>query len=256
MLEQTLPPSHLSTALQKLVAEIRENPRLQVGLLTISAIFISWALLFVDDVRKESITKLESLREQNARMHTQLGSPSQQVNLQLLLQKNRDQIEAALWNFSAPVIAQAELSDWIRNTLKDNGVTDPVITQPLFRNTGDQSVAEKNTPLTQPSICEGALCDIIEIRTNVHFRFDSNSLVKVLASLENAKQLIRIDQATFNSQGRQADISLVTHARITELLSTHTLKNSHRASATMIASTPATAVASAPESKKIVEIKW
>lgn len=248
-------PAALHATLQKLSAEIRANPRLQTGLLVVLAVTLFWLLLSLDDQRKASLAGFDALRRENASMSTQLGSPTQQIQLQSRLEKTQTQIETALWHFPTPVIAQTEFGDWIRTSLRDSGITESIITQPSFRNLGEKNAGIPNPAALQPA-CTGDMCNLIEIRAGVRFRIDPATLVKALAALEGSEHLIRIDQITLGAQNRIVELSLVTHAKLTGQVAEKPNERPQTAAASTANAVAPAISASMPEILKKVEIKW
>ncbi len=237
---------------QQFKTDIKNNPRLQIGLGLIIAVALISGLLTLDDHRNAAKTKMASLQASNANMNSQLGSSARQAQLQSQLDKLQERMEATFWKFPSAVIAQTEFSDWLKTGLKESGIPNSSIVQPSFRYLGEQSTTGEPRAEHTRSSCKLAQCELIEIRSSLRFRFDPASFAKVLNLFEGTDKGVRIEQITLNTQ--QVELTVVALAALTGTETAETGEQAQKKTASAIASAVS---ASTPEAnKKVVEIKW
>lgn len=246
------PLNKKTSGLGQFIAEIKANPRLQMGLGLILAVALISGLLSLDDQRKAAEATLTSLQSNNAKMNSQLGSANRQTQIQTQLEQLQQRIDTVFWKFPSPGIAQTDFGDWLKNGLKESGIPNASIVQPSFRFLGEQKGAAASGAATARESCKLADCELIEIRSSLRFRFEPASFVKVLALFEGADKGVRIEQLTLNAQ--QVEMTVVALAALTSVETDESAEQHQAKTASAVASA---AAASAPDAiKKVVEIKW
>ncbi|QDQ27253.1 hypothetical protein FNU76_13265 [Chitinimonas arctica] len=248
------PPSRLAAALQQLRQEVQANPRLQAGLAAIALVAIVMGLLNLADRKTAAVRKLETLLAETSGMRKQLGSPMQQSARQGRLNAVREHIDKAFWHSSTPVIAQAELGEWLNSSLREAGVSGATVSQPVFRflDQGGEQAGGGDTSASQS--CRGDRCDLIELRTAIRFPFDPATLGKALAALEGADKQTLIEQLTVNAADRRVELSVLTLAKLSGAATTSATDTP--AAAKIETAAPVASEANPEAPKKVVEVKW
>ncbi|HEY9101387.1 hypothetical protein [Chitinimonas sp.] len=245
-------------AMQSMAAELRANPRLQLGLAAIIAIAVVVGLLSLDDARLAAQRKYNALQTENARMRKQLGGSVRQQWLQSSLDKAQARADA-MWQVSSPVMAQAELGDWLISELDDVGVKGAKIDQPSLRRLSDQKADPGHTKKDEKNSqdCDTAECQLIELRTTVRLPYDLGVLNKALAKIEAADRPIRVDQMTFNTNERRAELIVQVLAKLSDQVRPADPAGSDKVAAPVVdTSKPAAAEPAQDVPKKVVEVKW
>ncbi|WP_155845335.1 hypothetical protein [Chitinilyticum aquatile] len=235
--------------LARLLQEIRSNPRLQMALAAIITIAASSSVLSMMDARQTLEQQVLKGAERNTALLRKLNGPNNQASLQASIERNTQQIDAALWQAPSPAILQTSYSSWLAGELADAGIANVQPSQPVLQST-DEASDQQNLA------CSSAPCPLLEVRSTIRAPFTPASIGKIFQLTEGGERITRIEQLSLNTTTKQLEIALLSLGRIAPDASEPAEASTSSIQPAPIAQTGS---ASAPETQqpaKIVEIKW
>ncbi|WP_269531323.1 hypothetical protein [Chitinimonas sp. BJYL2] len=248
--------------LQPWVEEIRDNPRLQLGLASIVFIALVFSLLKLDAERVKLQASVEKLYGENRRLQKQAGSEAYQGVLAGKLEKAKLALSNSQWQAASQLSAQAMFHDWLSARIVDAGVKEYRIAQPTARFVGDE---QSGLGIEQQD-CTPETCTLLELQSSVKVAFDPVNATKVLANIERSDWPLKIESLTIRPGDRKLEFTVKALARLSS-----DLPNDEPAALTTppAEQQPAPAPSQAKSSvaagaedtqstqpKKVVEIKW
>lgn len=247
--------SRLGPQWQQLKARLDANPRLQFGLLAITAIAIGSGLLSLSDTLDAREKQLGELLQEKYKLERQVGNSTRLKRLQEQLLITQEEIGKGLRSAPTAVIAQADFGDWLNNGLIDAGVKQLKVNQAVYRYATEREETDNGASKS----CTGAACSLVELQTQIRFAFDAVGLTRALAFLEGAEKRLTIEQLSISLTDQKVEMTVKTLAHITNDLDVEGLQQEMweqaRANQSNETDVPAADNVAAPV-KKQVEIKW
>lgn len=173
----------LTELISPLLAGIKTNPRLRIGLWLIIGIAWLYSLLLLRDATLHAASEHQALAKKVARMMAQAGQtewikrvePAQAMQLRL---------ENRLWRESTIGLAQAGFQDWLNQTVQQAGLIRSVVTVAVQ----EESAAEKNTSGARETDLNS---DLWKVSAKLSFDFTAKSLYALMGHLaEHDKQIV------------------------------------------------------------------
>ena len=181
-MKMKLPP-----AVQKLVAQVGANPRLQAGLVLMAMLVAGWVFLVLGDWRNEQLQRLEQVRQRLAQVRQLSG---QTVWLQRADEAQRlaDVLDAGISPAASPGLAQADFQGWLKQIVDSQGVALRLDVQtPTF--------------LDEPA-------DVVQVTAVVSGGLDPQRVWQMIHRIESRTAVVAIPMLTVRSDGANKTFSL------------------------------------------------
>lgn len=178
--------------LQPLREQIRANPRLQIGLVLILLIVLSYVLLVLGDWRAEKVDELAQARARLTQIQglaEQQEWPERAESAQQMAAVLRAEIPAA----SSPGLAQADFQGWLREIV------------------GQPSDSSPRLDVQAPVELE-APAGVVRVSATISGALPPNRVLQMINRIEGRTNLATIPAATIRSDGRNQTFSLTVHA--------------------------------------------
>ncbi len=194
----------LTESLPTLLAGIKTNPRLRLGIWLIVGIAWLYGLLLLRDEVKHATSEHQALAKKVARVGAQAGQnewvervePAQAMQLQL---------ESRLWRESTIGLAQAGFQDWINQAVQQASLTRPVVSVAVQ----EESASDKNaagTKETEPNR------DLWKVSAKLSFDFTPKNLYALLGRLAgHDKQIVVETLVIRGAPAPRAELLLVAY---------------------------------------------
>ena len=194
----------LIESLSPLLASIKSNPRLRLGLWLVLGIAWLYAILLLRDEAGHAVSEHQALAKKVARIEAQAGQVEwiervEPARALLLQQENR------LWRESTIGLAQAAFQDWLNQAVQQASLTRPMVTVAAQ----EESTLEKKATGAKDAEPNS---DIWKVSAKISFDFTPKNLYTLLARLSAHSQQIVIE--TFVIRGSptlRAEMLLVAY---------------------------------------------
>lgn len=179
----TLAPlrDQLSAALAPLVAQIRSNRRLALGLTLIPLILWGYSVLLSQGWVDDSASRLRQSQEELVRIERVAGDASWARRAKEV-DTRRNELEARLWRIETEGLARAEFQEWLLSSARTAGIGRPQVR--LESNTGDGQRAGGYRSLN----------------ASLSGDFTPESLAAFLTTIANEKRLIVVNSMRIQRQ--------------------------------------------------------
>ena len=194
----------LTESLSSLLAGVKANPRLRLGLWLIVGTAWLYGLLLLRDEVRHAASDHQALARNVARVQARAGQtewtarvePAQALQLEL---------ENRLWRASTIGLAQAAFQDWLNQAVQQANLTRPVVSVAAQ----EQSAPEKNAAGTTKT---GLNADIWKVSAKVGFDFTPKGLYALMGRLAgHDKQIVVETLVIRGAPARRAEMVLVAH---------------------------------------------
>lgn len=180
--QASLPP-----ALTALIAQVKGNPRLQIGLGVIALILAGWVFLLLGDVRAARVAELERDHERLAQIK-QLAKQKGWTKRAIEAEELRRVLDAELPQAKSAGLAQAEFQGWLRGVVTSQG--------------GDVRI-ETQAPMEVESVP-----GVVQVTSVVSGALPPDRVIQMLQRIESHAQLIAVPLATIRDDGVNRTFSL------------------------------------------------
>lgn len=212
-------PARLAAAIGPMIANIRENKNLQIGLILIFLILCSEALLRWSDNLAGRMKALEEARGELRDLRKQSGNEATLKTTLEELSEARENLENRLWQIPSEAQGQARMKDWLLTTFKQTAVAPFNLKianpRPVAKNT--ESDTTTNTPATAETAAKfpAGLHDLREFRATFSIAFTPADIEKLLAEIEGGQAVAEVETLTISLRDRRAELSVRVLARLT-----------------------------------------
>ncbi|WP_282276979.1 hypothetical protein [Stenotrophomonas sp. PS02297] len=173
--------------LSPLIAQIRSNPRLQIGLGLIAAIVLLWVLMLLEDWRQARILILQASAHRLEQTHT-LARQKGWGERAIRAAQMADMLKAEIPPAASHGMAQAEFQGWLRQ-LAD--------TQPAQLRLDVQSPVQLEAP-----------ADMVRVTATLSGSMSPSQVIQLISRIEGRQSLTTIPMATLRSDGANRSFSL------------------------------------------------
>ena len=175
----------LIESLSPLLASIKSNPRLRLGLWFVLGIAWLYAILLLRDETGHAASEHQALAKKVARIEAQAGQVEwiervEPARALLLQQENR------LWRESTIGLAQAAFQDWLNQAVLQASLTRPMVTVAAQ----EESTLEKKATGAKDAEPNS---DIWKVSAKISFDFTPKNLYALLARLSAHEQQIVVE---------------------------------------------------------------
>ena len=175
----------LIESLSPLLASIKSNPRLRLGLWFVLGIAWLYAILLLRDETGHAASEHQALAKKVARIEAQAGQVEgiervEPARALLLQQENR------LWRESTIGLAQAAFQDWLNQAVLQASLTRPMVTVAAQ----EESTLEKKATGAKDAEPNN---DIWKVSAKASFDFTPKNLYALLARLSAHEQQIVVE---------------------------------------------------------------
>ena len=187
-----------------ILAEIRGNPRLRLGLWLIFGIFWLYALLLLRDAGNRATNELTTLGKKVARLQTESAQTAWTTRAASAeaLQVN---LESRLWREGTIGLAQATFQDWLTQGAQQANLARTVVTVAAQEESNVENAATAKTEPVMPK-------NIWKVSAKVGFDFTPKGLYAFLARLEQHDKQVIVESLTIRgSPAPRAELILVAH---------------------------------------------
>ena len=108
----------LQAKLEPMLAQVRGNPRLQLGLVLIGVILVGWIFLLLGDIRASRAQALEQARQRLAQVH-QLSGQDEWIRRAEVSHRLAAALAAEIPPAQSPGLAQAAFQGWMQQIVDD-----------------------------------------------------------------------------------------------------------------------------------------
>lgn len=172
----------LSDSLSPLLAEIKANPRLRLGLCAILGIAWLYGSLLLRDESQRAASEYQAFAKKVARTTAQAGQ-NEWLERAETAQAAQLQLESRLWRESTLGLAQASFQDWLNLAVQQAGVARPVLTVAAQ----EESTTDKKPSVAKTSGNNG----LWKISAKLSFDFTPKSLYALMKLLsDHEKQIV------------------------------------------------------------------
>lgn len=194
----------LHETLMPLLAGIKANPRLRLGLWLIVGIAWLYSLLLLRDEAQHAASEYQVLAKKVARIEAQAGQnewaervePAQSLQLQM---------ENRLWRESTLGLAQASFQDWLNQAVRQSNLSRPAVTVAAQ----EESALEKNTSGANEA---GPSGDLWKVSAKLSFDFTPKNLYALMGRLaSHDKQIVVETLVIRGAPAPRAEMMLVAH---------------------------------------------
>ncbi|MGN6111802.1 MAG: hypothetical protein ACTHOC_02120 [Luteimonas sp.] len=171
-----------------LVAQVRANPRLQVGLAAIVVIVVGWGVLALGDAREAAVGKMFQAQQRYAQVRQLSG---QDVWTQRAADAGQlaDALEAEIPPARSPGLAQATFQGWVKTIVDSQGT--PI-----------------RLDLQAPVRLDAPNADIVRITAVVAGTMDPRRTWDMIHRFEASTALVAIPEITVRSDGANQTFSV------------------------------------------------
>ena len=171
-----------------LVAQVRANPRLQVGLASIGLLLLGWLFLVLGDAREAQVKAVVEARQHYFQVRQLSGQDAWTQRAADAVQL-ADALEAELPTAPSAGLAQATFQGWLK------GITDTQAT-PI------------RVDLQPPVRLEAPNEDVVRISANVAGSMDPRRAVDLVHRFESGTALVTIPEISLLSDGANQTFSM------------------------------------------------
>lgn len=173
----------LTEALSPLMAGVKDNPRLRLGLWLVVGIFWLYGLLLLRDEARLAASEQQTLAKKVARMQAQSNQSEWKARVEPA-QALQLELESRLWREGTIGLAQATFQDWLNQAVQQSTLTRAVVTVAAQEESAPDN---NNTAKTE----SGLNRDLWKVSAKVGFDFVPKGLYALLGRLEgHDKQII------------------------------------------------------------------
>jgi hypothetical protein len=173
---------------QRLVEQVRDNPRLQGGLLLIAGLVAGWLFLVLGDLRQDGLRRLDQARQEYFRVRQLAGERDWPQRADAAV-KLADALSAEIPDVASAGLAQAAFQDWLKDIVDDQGV--PV-----------------RIDLQAPVRLEPPAQDIVRITATLSGGMDPRQAWRMIHRIESGSALATIPDITVRSDGPNQTFSI------------------------------------------------
>ena len=178
----------LPAQMAPLVAQVRANPRLQVGLASIGLLLLGWLFLVLGDAREAQVKAVVEARQHYFQVRQLSGQDAWTQRAADAVQL-ADALEAELPTAPSAGLAQATFQGWLK------GITDTQAT-PI------------RVDLQPPVRLEAPNEDVVRISANVAGSMDPRRAVDLVHRFESGTALVTIPEISLLSDGANQTFSM------------------------------------------------
>lgn len=167
-----------------LMEELRDNPRLRVGLVLVVAILVGYGLLEWRDRQEVAVGEYKRLLGQVARM----GQPQQPAKWARRASEAEEALQQArgqLWRNASTGLAQAQVQDWLNGLLRKVDAKSASVRVAEPELSPDAAALAARLP--------SDLQTLRPLRARVEFNSEPTVLLTLLAALNDAPQRVVVD---------------------------------------------------------------
>lgn len=191
--------------LNGMLIQVRSNPRLRWGLWVILGIFWFYIILVLRDVLQEKQDKYHSVAQSVSRLNAQLAQP-EWVTRAGAAKTMAVQMESRLWQAPTSGLAQAAFQDWLKTTLAQAGLNQPVLTV-----TSPDSATSTGTTAANPAVSPPT--DLWKVRATLSFEFNPENFITLMNKIEFGEKLVSIETLSIRKEPAppRVDMQLIAY---------------------------------------------
>lgn len=178
--------------LNGMLIQIRSNPRLRWGLWAIFGILWLYAILVLRDVLQDKQDKYHAVIQSVSRLNAQLTQPewtSRVVSAKTMAV----QMESRLWQAPTSGLAQAAFQDWLKTTLAQAGLNQPVLTVTVLDGATSTAMAAASPAVSTPT-------DLWKVRATLSFEFNPENFIALMNKIEFGEKLVSIEALSLRKE--------------------------------------------------------
>jgi DNA-binding helix-hairpin-helix protein with protein kinase domain len=193
-----------SESLTLLLAGIKANPRLRLGLWFIVGIAWLYGLLLLRDATIRAATEYQVLAKKVARVEA-LSGQNEWIARVEPAQSQQLYLESRLWRESTIGLAQAAFQDWLNQAVQQANLTHSVVTVAAQEESSSEKAA--------PNVTEAAPnSDLWKVSAKLSFDFTPKSLYALMGYLsEHDKQTVVETLVIRGAPASRVEMMLVAH---------------------------------------------
>ena len=194
----------LTESLSPLIAAVKDNPRLRLGLWLIVGIVWLYGLLLLRDEARLAATEHQTLSRKVARLQAQSNQTEWMGRVEPA-QAQQLALESRLWREGTIGLAQATFQDWLNQAVQQSNLTRAVVTVAAQ----EEIAPEKTTSIkTEPTLNR----DLWKVSAKVGFDFTPKGLYALMGRLEGIdKQIIVENLVVRGPPSSRAEMVLVAY---------------------------------------------
>lgn len=181
----------LTESLSPLMAGVKDNPRLRLGLWLVVGIFWLYGLLLLRDEARLATSEHQTLARKVARMQAQSNQSEWKARVEPAMALQLE-LESRLWHEGTIGLAQATFQDWLNQAVLQSTLTRAVVTV-----AAQEESASENTSAAKTE--SGLNRDLWKVSAKVAFDFAPKGLYALLGRLEGHDKQIIVESLVVRS---------------------------------------------------------
>lgn len=178
--------------LNGMLIQVRSNPRLRWGLWAIFGIFWLYSILVLRDVLQDKQDKYGGIVQSVSRLNAQLAQP-EWISRVVPAKTMAVQMESRLWQAPTSGLAQAAFQDWLKATLAQVGLNQPMLTVTVLEGTTSTGTVAANPVISVPT-------DLWKVRATLSFEFNPEKFNTLMNKIEFGEKLVSIETLSIRKE--------------------------------------------------------
>lgn len=215
--------------LNEILIQVRSNPKLRWGLWVIFGILWLYTILILRDVLQDKQDKYHGIIQSVSRLNAQLAQP-EWISRAVSAKTMAVQMESRLWQAPTSGLAQAEFQDWLKTTLAQVGINQPVLAVIVLDGTTSAGAAAASPVISVPT-------DLWKVHATLSFEFNPENFIPLMNKIEFGEKLVSIETLSIRKEpAPRVDMQLTAYFQ----KQVHLEPSNHTQTRTDISPTPLT----------------
>lgn len=178
--------------LNEMFIQVRSNPRLRWGLWVIIGILWLYTILILRDVLQDKQDEYHGIIQSVSHLNAQLAQP-EWISRVVSAKSMAVQMESRLWQAPTSGLAQAAFQDWLKATLAQVGLNQPILTVTVLEGTTSPGAVAASPIVSVPT-------DLWKVRATLSFEFNPENFTTLMNRIEFGEKLVSIDTISIRKE--------------------------------------------------------